>query len=276
MRARPLQSPYGPRAVCGPRDCRARRHRRAQRRHQDLFDVGAEPRRIDRPIEHGRRGESVEAQAQRRRCASASGCTACGPAAACPAGCDRSGATDPSSHRIHRERRIAAHRAAAASRATGAAPPPRQAGVVRRRVPFFLTVNPNRPMARQSVLSAAVVGSASRNSASVASGCAVISATRRCSWRSVSARRETWFAGAARSPVSRRRCFNRSTHARLTCTWPRHSLASCPRPGAQDALAEVHRVRPPWHLHARSTMTASTIQEENALTSRASGSHFNR
>ena len=71
---------------------------------------------------------------------------------------------------------VRAHRAASARPASGAGPPRRQGAAVRRRVPFFLTVKPSRS-SRHSVLSAAVVGNASRNSASVASGCAVISAT---------------------------------------------------------------------------------------------------
>ena len=35
---------------------------RAQRRHQDLFDIGEKRRRVDRSVEHGRRPEAVEAQ----------------------------------------------------------------------------------------------------------------------------------------------------------------------------------------------------------------------
>ena len=53
-----------------------------------------------------------------------------------------------------------------------------QDAAVRRRVPFFLTVNPNRPIARHSVLSPAAVGSAVRNSASVAWAGAVSQASR--------------------------------------------------------------------------------------------------
>ena len=36
----------------------------AQRGHQDLLDVGAEGRIVDRPIEDGGRGEPVEPQAR--------------------------------------------------------------------------------------------------------------------------------------------------------------------------------------------------------------------
>ena len=35
---------------------------RPQRGHQDLVDVGAEGRRVDGPIEHGRRGQPVDAE----------------------------------------------------------------------------------------------------------------------------------------------------------------------------------------------------------------------
>jgi len=47
--------------------------------------------------------------------------------------------------------------------------------------PFFLTVTPSRSIARQRVLRPAAVGKASRNSASVASGRATISAANRSS-----------------------------------------------------------------------------------------------
>ena len=40
---------------------------RAQRRHQDLFDIGEKRRRVDRSVEHGRRPEAVEAQRRHDR-----------------------------------------------------------------------------------------------------------------------------------------------------------------------------------------------------------------
>jgi hypothetical protein len=94
---------------------------------------------------------------------------------------------------------------------------------------FFLTVRPRRPMVRHSVLSAAVVGKADRNSTSVASGVAVINAMSRCSWSALSVRRRNFVCcRGAVSPVSRRRCFNRSTHARLTEYFEATSLDAIP------------------------------------------------
>lgn len=63
-----------------------------------------------------------------------------------------------------------------------------------------LTVKPSRSIARQSVLSAARVGSACCSSASVALGCTLINATRRASSSSDQAPPPNlWSAGAARS-----------------------------------------------------------------------------
>src|SRR5439155_6831977 len=109
-----------------------------------------------------------------------------------------------------------AHRAAAGSRATGAGRPPHQGVAARRRVRFFLTVTPNRSISNQSVLSAALVGSASRNSAKVASGRAVISAARRSSRPAKTRDRNFVCLRGASEPVSRRRWISRCTQARLT------------------------------------------------------------
>ncbi len=109
---------------------------RAQRRHQDLLDIGAEAWQC-RSAHRTRPSRSAPSGgAPRPPCASASGCTACDPQSASRAGCGRSGVTDPWSRRIRRRRRTGAHRAAAASRATGAARPRHQGDAVRRRVPF--------------------------------------------------------------------------------------------------------------------------------------------
>ena len=95
---------------------------------------------------------------------------ACNRGAAGRGGCCRSAAADRSSRRIRRERRTAGHRVAAAPLASGGGPRRRQGDAVRRRVRFFDRESPKRPIVRDSVLSAAVMGNASRNSANVASG----------------------------------------------------------------------------------------------------------
>ena len=143
---------------------------RAQRRDQDLLDVGEERRRVDRAVEDGRRAEAVEAQRRDDGVRLPVAARACDRGGACRRDSGRSAAADRSSRRIHRGRRTGACRAAAATSATGGAPRRHQAGVVRRRVPFFLTVKPKRSIVRHSVLRAAVVGNASRNSVNVASG----------------------------------------------------------------------------------------------------------
>ncbi len=88
------------------------------------------------------------------------------------AGSGRSAGGDRSSRRIHRERRTAACRGAAATRATGAAQRRRRGVAVRRRVPFFLTVNFSRSNARHTEERLAELCKASRSSASVRSGVA--------------------------------------------------------------------------------------------------------
>ena len=75
-----------------------------QRRDQHLLDVGEKARRVDRPIEDGRRREPVQPQRGDRPCGSPNDRRACDRAAACRADCGRSGAADRSSRRIHRER----------------------------------------------------------------------------------------------------------------------------------------------------------------------------
>jgi hypothetical protein len=72
-----------------------------------------------------------------------------------------------------------------------------------------LTVNPNRSIASHSVLSAAGVGSASRSSANVASGRAVIRAAKRCSWPAKTRDRNLRRFRGAIDPVSRRRWIKR-------------------------------------------------------------------
>jgi hypothetical protein len=59
-----------------------------------LFDIGQETRTIDRPVEHGRCVETLEAGARRSPCASASDYRACDPAVASHGGSDRSDVTD--------------------------------------------------------------------------------------------------------------------------------------------------------------------------------------
>ena len=199
-------------------------------------------------------------------CASANGHRACDPGGARRAGCGRSVARGPSSRHIHRERRTGASRGGAATGATTDGPSPRQAGVVRRRAPFFLTVSCKRSIARQRVLNAAAVGRASRNSASVASGWAVMSAANRCSWASANARRRNLvcFRGAS-DPVSRRRWISRWTHARLTSY-----LAATPRrPDPHPTPAPHVAVNPsstePWHLQRQKYHGGRTRYNQKTL-----------
>jgi len=76
------------------------------------------------------------------------------------------------------------------------------------------------------VLSAAVVGNASRSSANVASGFAFTSACRRASWPAKRRDRNFVCVRGAIEPVSRCRCANQCTHARLTANVAATSSAS--------------------------------------------------
>jgi hypothetical protein len=89
-----------------------------------------------------------------------------------------------------------------------------------------LTVNPNRSISSHSVLSAAVVARASRSSANVASGRAVMRAASRCSWPAKTRVRNFVCFRGAKDPVSRRRWIKRWTQARLTANLAATSSAS--------------------------------------------------
>jgi hypothetical protein len=69
----------------------------------------------------------------------------------------------------------------------------------------FLIVNPKRSISSHRVLSAAVVGMASRSSANVASGCAAISAASRASCPANTRDRNFVCFRGTIDPVSRRR-----------------------------------------------------------------------
>ena len=142
--------------------------------------------------------------------------------------------------RIRPERCTSGRRAAIASPAAGGRPRRYQGDAVRRRGRVFLTVRPRRSIVRQSVLNAALVGSCSRSSASVRSGRAVMRNTKRCSCSSLNVRRRNFvcFRGMT-SPVSRRRCFTRSTHARLRAYFAATSLED--RPASQSRSTRVRK-----------------------------------
>jgi hypothetical protein len=70
---------------------------------------------------------------------------------------------------------------------------------------FFLTVNPKRSISSHRVLSAAVVGRASRNSANVASGGAAINAASRASCPAKTRDRNFVCFRGTIDPLSRRR-----------------------------------------------------------------------
>jgi hypothetical protein len=97
----------------------------------------------------------------------------------------------------------------------------------------FLTVNPSRSSSAHSVLSAAVVGSWSRSSANVASGVAATSAFKRASCPANARRRKVVCFRGASDWVSRCRCANRWTHARLT---PNVAATSSASPVVSQAL----------------------------------------
>jgi len=135
---------------------------------------------------------------------------------------------------------------------------------------FFLTVSPSRSIVRHSVLSAARVGSACCNSASVASGRAVIKLTSRTSSSPVKARPRNFvcFRGAI-DPVSRRRCNTRYTQARLTSNRAATAAAGIPL-----SLARTTRVRRSNEYAAmappdeRGTTAGFYVQVQNALVRR--------
>ena len=92
----------------------------------------------------------------------------------------------------------------------------RQRDCVPTRVPFVLNRKPSRLIVRHSVGRLAGVRRASWNSASVRSGRSRIRAASSVSWAWRIRWRQRVCLRGATSPVSRRRCFSRSTHARLT------------------------------------------------------------
>src|SRR5436190_8121847 len=125
-------------------------------------------------------------------------------------------------------------------------------------------------MARHSVLNAADVGSASRTSASVASGWAVISAARRRSSASANARRRNLVCcRGASDPVSRRRWISRCTHARLTSYFAATLSAAIPVSHARATRCrksiEYAAMAPPATEVPRRPYY---VQPENALGSR--------
>ena len=83
-----------------------------------------------------------------------------------------------------------------------------------------------------------MVGRASRSSANVRSGCAVISAASRCSCPANTRDRNFVCGRGARDPVSRRRWIKRCTHARLT---PNVAAISSASPLASHARATRFR-----------------------------------
>jgi hypothetical protein len=109
-------------------------------------------------------------------------------------------------------------------------------------------------------------GTGSRNSAGVASGYAAIDPTSRYSWWGSNARRRNLvcFRGAI-SPVSRRRCFTRSTHARLTEYFATPISPACQRPSRARHASANPSSRAPWHLQSEK---GYYVQAENALLER--------
>ena len=95
-RARPARSRSAPRAACGRRGCRGRRHRpgaasapgpvRRRRETSDYRSAHRTPRARPDPRD----------EARQSRCGSPSDCRACDHGAACRAGCGRSAVTDRS------------------------------------------------------------------------------------------------------------------------------------------------------------------------------------
>ena len=77
------------------------------------------------------------------------------------------------------------------------------------------------------------MGKASRNSANVASGRPAISVAKCCSWPLNTRERNFVCGRGASEPVSRWRCANRCTHARLT---PNVAATSSASPLASNAL----------------------------------------
>ena len=87
----------------------------AQRRHQDLVDIRAKAGVVDRSIEDRRRRDAVGPERGDHRVRLPMPARRVIDGVACHADCDRIGAANRWSRRIHRGRCTAAHRAAAAN-----------------------------------------------------------------------------------------------------------------------------------------------------------------
>jgi hypothetical protein len=152
-----------------------------QSRDQDLLDVGEKRWIVERAVEDRGRLEAIHAQRRdhRMRLPMAAGRVIAEPqpSRTAPIAAQQVGG-DP--------RFVDEDIAAGVVDREQVVPPPARGGDVRAPlfvgVYRFLTVTPSRSISRQSVLSAADVRSASRSSASVASGRAMISAANRSSW----------------------------------------------------------------------------------------------
>ena len=109
-------------------------------------------------------------------------------------------------------------------------------------------------MARQIVARLAVVPSACRSSANVRSDCSTINASNRgSSGVKIGVRHRTWWRGAI-SPDSRRRCFNRFTHDRLTRYFSATASARIPA-----SLSSSTRVRKSIEYAAIGTSSAREV-----------------
>ena len=188
----------------------------AQRRCEHVFDGGEEAHAIDRTVEDGGGREAGHAQCgeKGRRVPAPVGGVVDHALAPLPTPVAANQIGPPAT--FIQKTRAARDPRSGRSAATPPGPLPRPAGRVRSRAPFFFRRQPSFVTARQIVGRLADVGNACCHSTSVRSGCSRIRIASRgnCAGRR-GVRHRVWRRGAI-SPVSRRRGFRRSTHARLT------------------------------------------------------------
>ena len=189
-----------------------------------MFDVGEEAHAIDRTVEDGGGREAGHAQGgeKGRRVPAAVGGVVDHALAPLPTPVAANQVGPPATFIQKHEPRVIPGRGGLLPRRPSLCHV--RTGVAEARALFFVRRKPSFVTARQIVGRLAAVGHACCHSTSVRSGCSRIRIASRgtCACRS-----GVWRRGAI-SPVSRRRCFRRSTHARLTAYFSATSFDAMP------------------------------------------------
>ena len=222
--------------------CRARQHRRGAAWAPALVRRKPGNRTIHGPVEHGRCVEPLKAERGDHRVRLPVTAGRVIPES-CPTRTPAVATEEIGRDATFIEKDVV-NRAAAATRAIGDAQPPRRAGVVRRRLPFFLTVNWSRSNARQTDDRLAELCNASRSSASVRSGWASTNVRNRSSWPAVPGFLNTclgpWPDLAGLAPPLHQAINPRTAHPKLCRDlFGRQSRVRI----RQHPRAQVHRIR---------------------------------